>query len=72
MVRLNGTQLAALTGNLAWHPTTFYLFSYWFNQSYQFLGDIGEMLVYDHVITPTERADVYNYLQDKWGMPNGL
>ena len=31
-----------------------------------------EMLVYDHVLTSGERADVYTYLQDRWATLNGL
>jgi hypothetical protein len=72
VLRLNGAQLAAVTGSPAWHPTTFYLFSYWFNQNYQFLGDIGELLVYDHVLSSADRTTAYGYLKGRWATPNGL
>jgi hypothetical protein len=72
VLRLNGTELGAVSGSPAWHASTFYLFSYWFNQNFQWLGDIGELLVYDHVLSSTDRNAVYAYLKQRWNTPDGL
>jgi hypothetical protein len=69
VVRLNGIELGTAAGSPGWHAGTFYLFSYWFNQSFQFLGDVGEMLVYDHVLSSGDRATAFQYLQQKWQTP---
>lgn len=31
-------------------------------------GDIGEVMIYDKLLTTTERANVTNYLMTKWGL----
>ena len=36
--------------------------------SYYFNGDIGEIIIYDRVISATERGQVSDYLTDKWGL----
>lgn len=73
ILRLNGTQIdIARTGNPAWHNTTFWLFAGIFNQSFQFQGDIGEVIIYDHVLTSGDRTSIYNYLQNRWNTPNGV
>lgn len=71
VVRLNGTQLGTGTATPGW-DTTFRLFAGGFNQSFQFVGDIGEVLIYDHVLSTTDRNAIYNYLQNKWNTPNGV
>lgn len=38
------------------------------NASEWFHGWIGEILVYDRVLTTDERADLYAYLKAKWGL----
>ena len=33
-----------------------------------FRGDIGEVIVYDSVLSSTDRTNAYNYLKTKWGL----
>jgi type II secretory pathway pseudopilin PulG len=35
-----------------------------------FLGDIGEVAIYKHALTDTERRNIQNYLSDKWNISN--
>ena len=36
---------------------------------YRFNGDIAEILIFDHALTPTERVEVETYLSAKWNTP---
>lgn len=33
------------------------------------VGDIAEFIIYDRIITATERTNIYNYLKTKWSLP---
>lgn len=58
---VSGTGPAAASGGLvigAWETGAA---SHWF-------GDIGEVIAYDRVLTPAERAAVTRYLSDRWGI----
>ena len=33
-----------------------------------FDGDMGEIIIYDRVLVPSERTQLYNYLRQKWGI----
>ena len=48
-----------------WRASTFLLFKTGFTPWW---GSIGELLVYDHVLTDPDRTAVYNYLQGRWSV----
>ena len=61
LVTLSTTSMSAT----AWRPSEFVLFGH--NLS-RWWGTIGEMLIYDHVLTDPDRTTVYNYLQSRWAV----
>lgn len=68
VLRLNGSVIGTWSPSTLFWSSTFYLFAGVFDQSYQFVGDIGEVLIYDHALTNDERTKTQNYLATKWGL----
>jgi len=38
------------------------------NLNRAFDGDIGEIIVYDHILTDSERDDIHDYLSNRWSI----
>jgi hypothetical protein len=71
ILRVNNTVVGTTTSNIAW-DTTFYLFTgqQTINSTaFQFLGDIGELLIYGNVLSSGDRTTVFNYLKARWNTP---
>ena len=61
VIRLNNISLGTATITNGW-AGTFSLFD-------GFIGDIGELLIYNRVLSSIERTVVYNYLKARWNTP---
>ena len=83
VIRLNGqvvdttTVYASVGGvatpsDVAWNSDYFYLLAGVFDRSYQWKGEIGEVMIYTGTMTDAERASTYAYLQGRWATPNGF
>jgi hypothetical protein len=68
--RIGGTTYITSTiSSNAWDSPNWALFARDAACSFSWQGDIGEILVYDHVLSASERAAVYTYLQARWAVP---
>jgi hypothetical protein len=67
VTRFNGLEHYRTTSNTVFFPAAPILGGGVYNR-HRFGGDIAEMLIYDHVLTQTERDAVTAYCQAKYGM----
>lgn len=65
LVTIRTTSLVTPSGSTEWRVGTFLLFKQGVTPWW---GSIGEVLVYDHVLTDPDRTTVYNYLQGRWAV----
>jgi hypothetical protein len=56
------------TVTIAW-ATDFSLFARDSSCAFVWAGDIGEILIWDHVLSTLERSQAYTYLQTRWSVP---
>jgi hypothetical protein len=66
VIRL-GSVTSTYTQNIGWSSSKFYLFRDGLD-NFQFEGDIGEILVYNRVLTDSERTTVKDYLVGRWAL----